>query len=201
MTLTVELTSGYDTVFCSDTSDFETGMRVEGAKLSDTAIIESIESATSFTLSESAQVDGEFELVFTIPSQTEAIELEILRILRNSITDYVVELFPNDPSIYVLTHPNGAILIHYFGSPFSEPGDIGAYGQTRELSYQITVIGRNLRNNLGIQKQMEAVRNALTGHIPYGCDEGLFQTDESFMAEYAGEWHYAMWFKTKGIYR
>ena len=200
ITITGALTIGYDIVTCDDTSEIKAGMRISGGNLSDTAIVMSIDEDSSLTISEAAIQDGVIEFTLYMPSDTEIIELEILRQLRKSITDYVVELFPNDPSTYILTHPNGAVLIHYESSPFSAPGDVGRYGQKRELTYQITVLGRNLRNNLGIQKQMELVRDALTGIIPYGCSEGMYQSDESFLAEYAGEWHYAMWFKANSVY-
>jgi hypothetical protein len=205
ITKIVTLAADSNKAVCESTSNLDIAFRVSGGGLSLTSIIDIVDNDTDFYLSEKAKESGSYELTFTEPSLTEKIELQILSKLQNAIDDYVIELSPDEGSKYKLTHPNGALLIHYSGSAFNsiDFGIMKSWLQERIITYQIYVVGRSLRNNVGVQRKFEQIRAALTSFIPYKCKTLFYETNESFVTndEITGEWWYEMWVSVNTNYK
>lgn len=118
--------------------------------------------------------------------------------LSNQCPDWAVELMPNSPSQYYLSHPNGAVLVSYVQGKFDHPSTLASVVQRRELTFVLTVISRDLHNDFGAVALLDTLRDALTGFQPPNCSpcwivsEAYTGTDEE-----TGIWVYELLIATK----
>lgn len=119
-------------------------------------------------------------------------EEKIIDRLKEKITDLRVEGYPDDPGTYSLKHPNGAILVRYQDSTYTEPESF-TVSQKQNAAFDITIITKNLRTNTGAYAYLEAVKSALTGYrIPDLAR--LYPTRDGFILHDRGVWYYGITF-------
>lgn len=119
------------------------------------------------------------------------IESEIIDKIQNKIPELHVEGFPDKPSEFRLTHPKGAILVHYQGANYSQSESLGYIVQDKKLEFSITIITRDLRSCHGAYVYIDFIRNLLTGYKPENCSK-MQPVKEQFISENAGIWQYAI---------
>jgi hypothetical protein len=103
-----------------------------------------------------------------------AAEKDIVSQLESSISNIKILAYPDNPNIYNVMGPNGAILVRYNRSDYDEPIDNAVRKkreyQIRTAEWVITIIYRNLRSHTndsdGVYTYIENVRTSLTGHTP-----------------------------------
>lgn len=119
------------------------------------------------------------------------IENEIIDRIKIKINDLHIEGFPDKPSEFKLSHPTGAILVHYQGGSYSDSKSVGCIYQDKKLEFSITVVTRNLRSYKGSYFYLDKVRQILTGFRPIGCTK-MQPVKEDFISENNGIWQYAI---------
>lgn len=124
------------------------------------------------------------------------IEDQIISKIKQDIPELHVEGFPEKPAEFRLTHPKGAILVHYQGANYSESKSIGYIVQDKKLEFSVTVVTRNLRSHEGAYFYTDKVKEILTGYKPDNCSK-MQPNKESFLSEEAGIWQYAINFTLK----
>ena len=127
------------------------------------------------------------------------IETAVIEKLRESITDLLVEGYPDSPDSYTLKHAKGAVLVNYQGSSFGEPKASGPVSQMRRVEIDTTVIVKNLRSHDGAYAYVDAVRDALTGRIA-GLGR-VYPTREGFLSvKVGGVWQYGVSFAVNMVH-
>lgn len=111
--------------------------------------------------------------------------------LSQALPDWSVELLPDKPDQYYLAHPNGAILIGYLGSSFEALRATDIVSQTRTVQLTLTVISRNLHNDIGALAVLDQLRLLLVGFKPPNCTE-CYLMQERFDGEESGVWQYQL---------
>lgn len=96
---------------------------------------------------------------------TDDLKLAIVDKIGIDIPEYIAELFPDDPKNYNMIHPNGALLVSYAGSTYN--GKSGNQ-QVRLMSYEVTIISKNLNGNLGVDAMVDRVRQSVTSDFNIG---------------------------------
>jgi len=119
------------------------------------------------------------------------IENQIIERIKSRIQDLHIEGFPEKPSEFRLTHPKGAILVHYQGGNYSESKSLGYMVQDKKLEFSITVITKNLRSHEGSYFYLDKVRQILTGYRPDNCSK-MQPIKEDFISEDNGIWQYSI---------
>lgn len=117
------------------------------------------------------------------------IENEIIGKISDKIPELHVEGFPDQPSEFRLTHPKGAILVHYLGANYSQSNSLGCIVQDKTLEFSITIITRDLRSGYGAYEYLDSIRNLLTGYKPEDCSK-MQPVKEHFISENNGIWQY-----------
>ena len=103
-----------------------------------------------------------------------------------------VEVFPEAPDNYVLTHSIGAVLVVYKGSAYGEPRATDLVVQDREMDYELTILIRNLRKHQGAYAVLEALRVGLAGWMAPGANRGTRLVKDGFVNHQEGVWHWAL---------
>lgn len=119
------------------------------------------------------------------------IETEIIDRIKSKISDLHIEGFPEKPLEFRLTHPTGAILVHYQGGSYSDSKSVGCIYQDKKLEFSITVVTRNLRSYTGSYFYLDKVRQILTGFRPLCCTK-MQPVKEDFISENNGIWQYSI---------
>ena len=119
------------------------------------------------------------------------IENQIIEKIKNQIQDLHIQGFPEKPSEFRLTHPKGAILVHYQGGNYSESKSLGCLIQDKKLEFSVTVVTKNLRSNEGAYIYLDKVREILTGYRPDNCSK-MQPIKEDFLSEDNGIWQYSI---------
>ncbi len=119
------------------------------------------------------------------------IEDQIIQKIRENIPELHVEGFPEKPSEFRLTHPKGAILVHYQGGNYSQSKSIGYIVQDKKMEFSVTVVTKNLRSHEGAYFYLDRVRELLTGYKPDNCSK-MQPSKENFLIETAGIWQYSI---------
>ena len=119
------------------------------------------------------------------------VENQIIQKIRENIPELHVEGFPDKPSEFRLTHPNGAILVHYQGGNYSEPKSLGYIIQDKKLEFSVSVVTRNLRSHEGAYFYIDKIREILTGYRPDNCSK-MQPNKEAFLSEDTGIWQYTI---------
>ncbi len=111
--------------------------------------------------------------------------------LGTHLPDWSVELMPDDPSEYHLAHPVGAVLISYAGSKFDKVRPSARVTQTRTLHIVITVMSRNLHDDVGAIAVLDELRLLTVGYRPPDCGE-MWLIEEQFDGVATGIWQYQL---------
>ncbi len=119
------------------------------------------------------------------------IENQIIQKIKENISELHIEGFPEKPSEFRLTHPTGAILVHYQGGSYSDSKSVGCIYQDRKLEFSITVVTKNLRSHTGSYFYLDKVRQILTGFRPLFCSK-MQPIKEEFISEDNGIWQYSI---------
>lgn len=120
--------------------------------------------------------------------------------LKESFDNWQVDLMPNVPRDYYLSHPNGAILISYAGSKFGQPRPTQAVTQDRTVHIVLTVIARNLHDDSSALALLDALRLSLVGFRPPNClpcyllEEAFDGRDDNY-----GTWMYQLAIATETL--
>lgn len=130
-----------------------------------------------------------------------SITLAVLDAVVNHIkiahgNELAVEYFPEQPLTYRLNHPVGAVLVSYAKSNFAINEAIGTTWMAREMTIPLTLMFRQLNGKKGVIAYLDSLRETLTGWTPPHCDVALKPINESFLAQNAGIWQYALEFTT-----
>lgn len=134
-------------------------------------------------------------------SHLEAIEDDIVAKLTADITDVHVQSYPSNPNNYQLIHPNGALLVRYLGSNYTEPDPNSkkVLVQDRVHEWEITVLDKNLRltkAHQGVYGRIEQVRESLSGYTISTLPDAtiLFPIRDDFIGTQGGRWQYEIVF-------
>ena len=119
------------------------------------------------------------------------IENQIIDQIKSQINDLHIQGFPEKPSEFRLTHPKGAILVHYQGGNYSESKSLGYMVQDKKLEFSVTVVTKNLRSHEGSYFYLDKVRQILTGYRPDNCSK-MQPIKEDFLSEDNGIWQYSI---------
>ena len=101
-------------------------------------------------------------------------------------------MFPENPDLYRLNHPTGAILISYAGSSFKDHKVIGAGSLMRVLQVSLIVLMRSLNSEKGAISVLDQLRSSLNDHIIDGCFDGITCKSEKFIANNDGIWQFVL---------
>lgn len=113
--------------------------------------------------------------------------------LSDQFLDWSVDLMPNVPANYYLAHPNGAIIISYAGSKFGDKRTTDTVIQDRIVHIAISVIARNLHDDVGALNVLDDLRLAIVGFKPPSC-KGCWLIEEAYDGndEQTGVWIYQL---------
>lgn len=126
-------------------------------------------------------------------------EQAVIDRLESQITDYKIEGYPDDPLSYVLKHSNGAILVQYDGSSYTEPESYGIVSQKQKAVFGIISITKNLRTHTGAYDALESIKTALTGYVITGVGR-LYPVRDEFLSDRDGIWRYGITFAINTIH-
>lgn len=111
--------------------------------------------------------------------------------------ELAVELFPENPAGYRLNHTIGAILVAYGKSTFGASEATDAVFQARNMSFQLTLVFRQLNGTDGATSYLDRARECLTGWKPPHCDMACRPTAEYFIGQVQGVWQYGLSIATR----
>lgn len=121
------------------------------------------------------------------------IEDLIIKKIKESFPNFLVQGFPEKPQEFILLHPIGAILVHYRGGSYSSTDALKFISQDKRMEFAVTVVTRNLRSNEGAYEVLEGVKQCLCGYKIIGCSK-LTPLKEGFLSETKGIWQYELSF-------
>lgn len=131
-------------------------------------------------------------------NQIQLIEDAIIARLKQSFPALDVRPFPEQPKQYRLLHPQGALLVQYDSSKFSDHETLAVVTQQKDYKFTITSMLRNLRQHNGVYEVLSGITLALLGFELPGYTK-FRQTSEAFLFEDAGIWAYTQSFETRGL--
>lgn len=113
--------------------------------------------------------------------------------LKAQFEGWQVDLMPNIPRDYYLSHPSGAILISYAGSKFGKPRPTQAVTQDRTVHIVLTVIARSLHDDSSALALLDGLRLSVVGFRPPNC-LASYLLEEAFDGrdEDSGTWTYQL---------
>jgi len=123
------------------------------------------------------------------------IEAAIVSRLKSSITDLLVDSFPDKPAEYErLPFQKGVILVAYRGSRFSEPLGEGVAIQIQTAQFDVYLQKKDLRTHDGAYAYLEKIRELLTGFQPLTNVGLLYPISEDFLDMTDFLWSYGITF-------
>lgn len=128
-------------------------------------------------------------------SSTLPILTDIQAHLQAHITDWAIELTPDNPEEYFLAHPNGAVLIGFAGSRFNVRRASDIVVQGRELHIVLTILCRHLHHDHGALALLDTLRLLIVGFKPANCSE-CFLLEEQFDGVSQQIWQYQLALRT-----
>jgi len=114
----------------------------------------------------------------------------ILDRLRGRFEDLSVDLFPERPDQYRLTHPKGALLLSYVSSRYDDTRDTTIITQPRRAMFNVVSMVRQLNHGDGVVVVLDRLRLALQGYTPPHATRGLVMHSERFLSQVGGIWQY-----------
>ena len=131
-------------------------------------------------------------------SLTKDIANDIVEQLKNGVgNELSVEFYPEKPTSYRLNHANGAFLVSYGQSSYSQHEDIYAVIRPRELTYAVTVVSRGLYERFGAVPLVDWVLELLSGFMPTHATKPLAPIKDYFETHESGLWFYTVTFVTQ----
>ncbi|MDH2924544.1 Gp37 protein [Nicoletella semolina] len=126
-------------------------------------------------------------------ASTQAILTAIEQHLKIHLPDWQIELFPNDPDSYYLSHPHGAVLISYLGSKFESPRPTQHIIQNRHIQVALTVLTRHLHDDEGALNLLDSLHLAVVGFRPPDCNPcWLVDEFNNGQQQETGIWQYQL---------
>ncbi|MFP1886294.1 Gp37 family protein [Lonsdalea quercina] len=112
-----------------------------------------------------------------------------------------VESFPGKPAEYVLSHPDGAILVRYAGSAFRKPEECGIVLQTQLVKLRATVVCRESSGQYGAVTVLDALRRVLCGLRLPNCSRKIRLKKETVVGKGSsdGLWRYTLRFTAETL--
>lgn len=133
-------------------------------------------------------------------TQTEQLlDAFIARLKKEFDRELAVELFPENPVQYRLNHACGAILVAYGKSTFGASEATDAVFQARNMSFQLTLVFRQLHGTSGAISYLDRIRECLTGWKPPHCDMACRPAAEHFIGQVQGLWQYGVAITTRSL--
>ncbi|MGY1949463.1 Gp37 family protein [Pseudomonas pergaminensis] len=123
----------------------------------------------------------------------------VARLKKDFDRELAIELFPENPAQYRLNHTNGAILVAYGKSTFGASESTDAVFQARSMSFQLTLVFRQLHGTSGAISYLDRIRECLTGWKPPHCDMSCRPTAENFIGQVQGLWQYGLSIATRAV--
>lgn len=131
-------------------------------------------------------------------TQTEQLlDAFIARLKADFARELAIELFPENPVQYRLNHTIGAILVAYGKSTFGASEATDAVFQARNMSFQLTLVFRQLHGTSGAISYLDRIRECLTGWKPPHCDMACRPSAEHFIGQVQGLWQYSLGITTR----
>lgn len=131
-------------------------------------------------------------------TQTEQLlDAFIARLKKEFGRELAVELFPENPALYRLNHTVGAILVAYGKSTFGASEATDAVFQARSMSFQLTLVFRQLHGSGGAISFLDRIRECLTGWKPPHCDMACRPSAEYYIGQVHGLWQYGVTIATR----
>lgn len=208
ITQNVVFTEDSNLMAVENSAVLEIGMLILSEFLPENTIITNIRADNIIEYSRfainKAVLDIAVPVTFEKTSFSEKIENFLYEKLKYTITDWTVELTNVSPDLYNLLHPNGAVLIYPFGMNYNDAGSglVPTNLQERFLNYQITLMSRNLRTAIGVQRKIELIQETLRKFIPYGCRSpfSLYDVQNNGFDDESGAWEFTMQFKILSLF-
>jgi len=133
-------------------------------------------------------------------TQTEQLlDAFVTRLKKDFDRELAIELFPENPAQYRLNHACGAILVAYGKSTFGASESTDAVFQARSMSFQLTLVFRQLHGTSGAISYLDRIRECLTGWKPPHCDMTCRPTAENFIGQVQGLWQYGLSIATRAV--
>ncbi|NNA49755.1 MULTISPECIES: Gp37 family protein [Pseudomonas] len=133
-------------------------------------------------------------------TQTEQLlDAFVTRLKKDFDRELAIELFPENPAQYRLNHACGAILLAYGKSTFGASESTDAVFQARNMSFQLTLVFRQLHGTNGAISYLDRIRECLTGWKPPHCDMTCRPTAENFIGQVQGLWQYGLSVATRAV--
>ncbi|TWC74404.1 Gp37 protein [Pseudomonas sp. SJZ103] len=133
-------------------------------------------------------------------TQTEQLlDAFVARLKKDFDRELAIELFPENPAQYRLNHACGAILVAYGKSTFAASESTDAVFQARSMSFQLTLVFRQLHGTSGAISYLDRIRECLTGWKPPHCDMTCRPTAENFIGQVQGLWQYGLSIATRAV--
>lgn len=133
-------------------------------------------------------------------TQTEQLlDAFVTRLKKDFDRELAIELFPENPAQYRLNHACGAILVAYGKSTFGASESTDAVFQARNMSFQLTLVFRQLHGSSGAISYLDRIRECMTGWKPPHCDMTCRPTAENFIGQVQGLWQYGLSIATRAV--
>lgn len=116
--------------------------------------------------------------------------------LQAALPHIGVDVFPERPGDYSLTHPVGVVLVGYQGSKFTKQEALGMIAQQRDVTLSLTIMGVGWHSDEGTLAILDEVRLAIVGYRPPNC-QMCHLIHEQFLSEDAGAWQYELLVQTE----
>lgn len=109
-----------------------------------------------------------------------------------------VEYFPERPSAYRLTHPDGVVLISVLARDYDLPGASTGTGSGYRIRFQLTIVSRGLHaGKAAAWPVLESIYKALNG---FRIQNRLVLPEREFYIDNQGDiWKYAAIYYLKNI--
>ncbi len=124
-------------------------------------------------------------------TDTAALLEEVVAVLHDALPDVAVELYPEKPDTYRLSHPVGAVLVAYRGATFGPQLPQYGYAQERLPGWRTVVLFRQQYGRAGALAYLDQVRARLLRFRPTGARYVCRALAETFLDEETGIWRYA----------
>ena len=105
---------------------------------------------------------------------------------------FAVEPYPDGPGSYAMTHPRGAVLAVNKGSAYSPPETTSRAIQQRILTFELTVLVRNLRGHQGAYAVIDALACGLAGWKAPNAVFGARLAKDGFISREASVWTWGL---------
>lgn len=93
----------------------------------------------------------------------EELQNKVIETLTAGIQEIPIELYPDKPNEYQLTHPDGVILVYTEGARYSDSTSKGSVMQRGRVNFGVSLCLRDLANNKVALNYLSRICSALLG--------------------------------------